>query len=73
MTRRLSRRQAQVERELFTADGIKTIAHRMGLTVGTIKVYTIGIYRKRGVSGRVELMSCRIAELENRGRLISAG
>jgi two-component system nitrate/nitrite response regulator NarL len=48
-------RQEDILREIQTGDGNKTIAHRLGITPGTLKVYMVRLMALIGVDNRVRL------------------
>jgi DNA-binding NarL/FixJ family response regulator len=50
----LTSRQAEVYRLLAEGCSTKTIARRLGLAVGTVKVHLAGIYRALGATSRLE-------------------
>jgi DNA-binding NarL/FixJ family response regulator len=53
----LTDRQAEVFRLLSEGCATKTIARRMGLAVGTVKVHLAAIYRVLGAHNRVEALA----------------
>lgn len=59
----LSRREKEVAGLMVTNMSMKQIAHEMGLTDASIRVYALRVYRKLGVQCRVEYMARRIKEL----------
>lgn len=63
---KLSPRQQQVSDLMLTGASFKEIAQRVGVAHGSVQIYATEVYSRLGVSGRVELMARRIAELESR-------
>lgn len=60
----LTRRESELYNFLIgTSLDVKSIAHRMGLSSPTVKVYTSRLYQKLSVSGRVEIMRAEIVRL----------
>lgn len=63
----LSPRESQLFAQLIgSSDDLANIAYRIGITHGTAKVYSVRVYRKLDVTGRVDLMSREIARLKGR-------
>jgi DNA-binding NarL/FixJ family response regulator len=57
----LTPRERDVVRLIASGLSNKSIAHRLGLREGTVKVHLHNIYQKLGISGRVELILTAIA------------
>ena len=57
----LTPREQQVVRSISSGLSNKSIAHRLGLQEGTVKVHLHNIYQKLGISSRVELILTAIA------------
>lgn len=67
---KLTPRETQLRELLMTSSmRYKQIAHEMGVTDATIKVYTLRLYRKLGVSGRWELAVSRDQQNERANRM----
>jgi DNA-binding NarL/FixJ family response regulator len=68
----LTDRQAEVFRLLAEGCATKTIARRLGLAVGTVKVHLATIYRVLGAHNRVEALA-KARGLHRKSALISSG
>ncbi len=52
----LTRREQEIVKELLRGDSNRQIAERLAITERTVKAHLANIYRKMGVSGRVDLL-----------------
>lgn len=62
-TPHLTPREAELYRLLLTADSQKEIAHKMGVSLGSVHRMTYGLCKHFGVSCRVGLMAAEIERL----------
>ncbi len=63
VSRRLSRREKELKAFLFTSATQKSIAHTMGITHGSVKMYCQRLYSKLGITSRIEMMAAEILRL----------
>jgi DNA-binding NarL/FixJ family response regulator len=59
-------RLREVRQRLLSRKSAKVIAHDLGITLGTMKVYTRRLYECLNIDGRVELMAIEIERLQKR-------
>ena len=59
----LTRRESELLRWMLTGADYAGIAREMGVTPGTVKLYSSQVFQKLKVGGRVELMAAEIASL----------